>query len=253
MRFDRKAKIRIGHLAFVVLFFAALEALVASGAVSRLVLSRPSQIAVRLWEDLESSELQLSFVTTLKEVSIALALSLLIGAGLGYAFYRFHSFRRGLEPVLVAFYSAPAILLYPVFLTFLGQGSATVVTMAVLLGSVPIAINMAVGLSGIEPIWRKVGRSLNATSSQMLFRILIPAATPILATGFRLGLTFALIGVIALEFLTYSGGLGRLISWRYFIFDTEGVYSAIALVAAIAILINSLLSTMERRIRGRWS
>jgi NitT/TauT family transport system permease protein len=98
-----------------------------------------------------------------------------------------------------------------------------------------------------------VGRSLNATSPQMLFRIMIPAATPIIATGFRLGLTFGLIGVIALEFLTYSGGLGRLISWRYFIFDTEGVYSAIALVAAISILINSLLNTMERRIRGRWT
>jgi NitT/TauT family transport system permease protein len=112
---------------------------------------------------------------------------------------------------------------------------------------------MAVGFAGIEPIWRKVGRSLNATPTQMLTRILIPAATPIIVTGFRLGLTFALIGVVSLEFLTYSGGLGRLISWRYYIFDTDGVYAAILLVAMIAITINALLTGLEQRVRGRWT
>jgi NitT/TauT family transport system permease protein len=200
-----------------------------------------------------ANELWQSLATTVREVATALILTLLIGSALGYAFYRFGAFRAAVEPMLVAFYSAPAILLYPIFLTFLGQGSATVVAMAVILGAVPIAINMAVGFAGIEPIWRKVGRSLHATPTQMLTRILIPAATPIIVTGFRVGLTFALIGVVSLEFLTYSGGLGRLISWRYYIFDTDGVYSAIVLVAAISMTINALLTGLEQRVRVRWT
>ena len=65
---------------------------------------------------------------------------------------------------------------------------------------------------GIEPIWHKVGRSLLATQRQILMRILLPAAIPTIVAGFRLGLTFALIAVISLEFLPYSGGLGRLVS-----------------------------------------
>jgi NitT/TauT family transport system permease protein len=250
---NRKMCIRLGQFAFVATFFLALEFLVASGIVSQLLLSRPSQVAIRLWQDIGSDELWRGFATTIREVVIALALTLLIGIALGYAFFRFTALRRAAEPMLVAFYSAPALLLYPIFLTFLGQGSATIITMAVILGSTPIAINMAVGFAGIEPIWRKVGRSLNATPKQMLTRILIPAATPIIVTGFRLGLTFALIGVVSLEFLTYSGGLGRLISWRYYIFDTDGVYAAILLVAVIAITINALLTGLEQRVRGRWT
>jgi NitT/TauT family transport system permease protein len=245
--------IRLGQLAFVAAFFLALEFLVATGFVSQLLLSRPSLVAIRLWQDIGSHELWQGLATTVREVAAALALTLFIGTALGYSLYRFGAFRKAAEPMLVAFYSAPAILLYPIFLTFLGQGSATIITMAVILGSTPIAINMAVGFAGIEPIWRKVGRSLNATPAQMLTRILVPAATPIIVTGFRLGLTFALIGVVSLEFLTYSGGLGRLISWRYYIFDTDGVYSAILLVAAIAITINSLLTGLEQRVRGRWT
>jgi len=253
MRLRRKAKIRLGQLAFVAVFFAALEALVGAGVINELVLSRPSLTAVRLWHDLGSAELWLSFWTTVQEVAVALLLSLVIGAAIGYALYRFLTFRRAVEPLMVAFYSAPAILLYPVFMTFLGQGSETVVTMAVVLGAVPIAINVAVGFAGIEAIWRKVGRSLNATRNQMLWKIMIPAATPTIVTGFRLGLTFALVGVIALEFLTYSGGLGKLVSWRYFVFDTDGVYAAIVLVAAIAILINTALNILEQRVRSRWA
>jgi NitT/TauT family transport system permease protein len=250
---SRPARLRLGYLAVIAAFFLALEGLVASGAVSQLLLSRPSLVAVRLWSDLQTAELWLAVLTTIREVAAALGLTLLIGAALGYAFYRFGAFRAATEPVLVAFYSAPAMLLYPIFLTFLGQGSATVITMAVILGAVPIAINMAVGFSSIAPIWRKVGRSLQAGAVQMLTRILIPAATPIIVSGFRMGLTFALIGVISLEFLTYSGGLGRLISWRYYVFDTDGVYSAVLLVAVISISINALLTRLETHVRGRWS
>jgi NitT/TauT family transport system permease protein len=253
MRVNRKIAIRLGHLLFAAILIVALEALVRQGVVSQLVVSRPSQIGTRLWEDMATSELWVSLATTVREVTIALVLSLSIGTVLGYTLYRFRIFRRAVEPMLVAFYSAPAVLLYPIFMFFLGPGGATVITMSVILGAVPIAINVAVGFASIEPIWRKVGRSLNATQSQMLFRIMVPAATPIIVTGFRLGLTFALIGVVALEFLTYSGGLGRLISWRYFVFDTDGVYSAIVLVSALAILINAALTTFELRVRSRWA
>jgi ABC-type nitrate/sulfonate/bicarbonate transport system permease component len=253
MRIGRSAKNRLGYCALVAVMAAALELLVRTGKVSRLVLSPPSEIVTRLWIDLESGEFWLGFATTVREVLIALAVSFLLGTALGYLFFRSGILRRALEPLLVAFYSSPALLFYPVLMTFLGQASATVVSMAVLLGTVPIAINVAVGFSSIERIWIKVGRSMNATRPQMLRKVLIPAAMPIIATGLRMGLTFALIGVVSLEFLTYSGGLGRLISWRYFIFDTEGVYSAIVLVAAIAIAINASLNKAEASVRARWA
>lgn len=252
MRVSHKALIRIGHLLFAIVFFAALEMLVAGGAVSQLILSRPSDVALRLWRDFAGAEFWQSLATSVQEVIAAVLISMVAGSLLGLAFYRMGTFRRAIEPGLVAFYSAPALLFYPVFITLLGPGSATVITMAVVLGSTPIAINVAVGLAGIEPIWRKVGRSLLATPPQMLLRILLPAAIPTIVTGFRLGLTFALIGVISLEFLLYSGGLGKLVSWRYYVFDTDGVYSAIVLVATIAIVINACLNLLETRVRSRW-
>jgi ABC-type nitrate/sulfonate/bicarbonate transport system permease component len=248
-----RGKLRLSHLAFFVVLVGALEAIVKSGAISQLVVSAPSEIADRLWSDLAGAELWISFAETAGEVAVSLLLSMLVGCSLGGLFYRFGLFRQAMEPLLIAFYSAPAMLLYPVLMAVLGQGSALIISMAVILGSVPIAVNVSVGFSSIDRILIKVGRSLRASPSQMLNLILIPAATPVIVTGFRVGLTFALIAVISLEFLTYSGGLGRLISWRYYTFDTTGVYSAIVLVTAIAITINSLLNALERRVRRRWA
>ena len=252
MRLKRAHTVRAAQLGIVLTVAVALELLVDHGVINDLILSRPSQMIVRLWQDFGGEELWVSFAVTARDVVIAVTLSLSIGTAMGYALHRFFMLRRALEPLLVAFYSAPAVLLYPIFMIFFGQGNETVVVMAVVLATVPVAINVAVGFNSIAPIWRKVGRSLHTTRAQMFFSIMVPAAMPTIVTGFRLGLTFALVGVVALEFLTYSGGLGKLVSWRYFVFDTDGVYAAILLVAAIAIVINALLSALERRVRRRW-
>jgi ABC-type nitrate/sulfonate/bicarbonate transport system permease component len=55
------------------------------------------------------------------------------------------------------------------------------------------------------------------------------------------------------EFITFSGGLGKMVSWRYFLFDTEGIFSGIVFVILIAVLMNGLLRRTEERIRKRWT
>ena len=189
----------------------------------------------------------------LRAVSNAFLISLVLGMFFGILFFRFRLFRAAVEPPLLAFYAAPTILLYPVFLTLFGLGSATVVSMAVIFGSIPVMVNVGVGLAGVEPIFVKLGRSLKASRLQMFTKILLPAATPTIFTGLRLGFTYTLVGVIAVEFITFSGGLGKMVSWRYFIFETEGIFSGIVFVLLIAILINAVLRRVEERIRTRWA
>jgi NitT/TauT family transport system permease protein len=252
MPLRRRTKIRAIQVAIVVGFFAGLQAVMDLGWISGLILSAPTRIAARLAKDVGENELWQSFGTTAFELVAAMLISLTLGSALGFALYRYKTFSKSMEPILLAAYSAPTILLYPMFLTFFGQSSLTVISMAAVLGTVPIAINIAVGLNGVEPLLHKLGRSLNASPRQQYLRILVPAAAPAIFTGFRLGLTYALVGVIGVEFLTSSGGLGKLVSWRYFYFDSEGVFAAIALIALFAIAVNIALNYGEQRIRDRW-
>jgi NitT/TauT family transport system permease protein len=253
MTLNHQTKIRLGRLSFVLFLIFALEVIVRSGLISGLILSSPSSIALAVWQDVRGTELWSSLETTAVEFGIAFLISLTVGVLLGVLFFRFRLFGSAVEPLLLAFYAAPTILLYPVFLTLFGLGSAAVVALASVFGSVPIMVNVRVGLAEVQPIFVKLGRSLKATQWQTFWKIMVPAATPTIFTGLRLGLTYTLVAIIAVEFITFSGGLGKMVSWRYFIFDTEGLFSGIFFIILIAVLINHLLRRAEERIRRRWT
>ncbi len=253
MEDHHQAKVRLGQVGFLLCLLAALESVVRAGYVSLLILSPPSAIARKVLEDVKGMELWSSLQTTSLEFMIAFLISLILGVFFGILFFRFRFFGAAVEPLLLAFYAAPTILLYPVFLTLFGLGSKAVVSMAVVLGCIPIMVNVNIGLAGVEPIFIRLGRSLKATRWQMFWKIMLPAATPTIFTGFRLGFTYTLVGVVAVEFITFSGGLGKMVSWRYFIFDTEGLFSGIVFISLIAALMNNLLHRAEERIRRRWT
>ena len=245
--------IRLSRVGVVVLALLATEAVVRGGLVSRLILSAPSTVAVKAWEDIRSGELLAHLTVTAVEFSLAFLAALLLGASFGILFFRFRLIGGAVEPLLLAFFAAPSILLYPVFMTLFGLGSAVVVSMAIVTGTIPIMVNVSAGLSGVERIFVKLGLSLKATPWQLFWKIMLPAATPAIFSGIRMGFTYTFISVIAVEFLLFSGGLGRLVSWRYFIFDTEGLYAGIAMVIVVAAVVNSVVRLAEERVRVRWT
>jgi NitT/TauT family transport system permease protein len=248
-----KATVRLARVGLIAGALLALEAVVRAGWVSRLVLSAPSTIAVKVWEDLRSGELLAHLRVTALEFGGAFAAVLVLGVALGMLAYRVRPLGRAVEPLLLAFFAAPTILLYPVFLALFGLGSGAVVAMAVVTGTIPLMVNVSAGLRGVERVYVKAGRSLRATPGQLFWKVLLPAATPTIFAGIRLGFTYTFISVVAVEFLIFSGGLGRLVSWRYFVFDTDGVYAGVAAVIVIAAIVNSLVRRAEERVRARWT
>ncbi len=247
---SRKLAIRLGRVAVILVVLLALEAIVRAGLVSRLILSPPSTVAVKAWEDVRNGELAAHLGATALEVSVAFGVALLLGTGLGTLFFRFRLVGAAVEPLLLAFFAAPTILLYPVFLTLFGLGSPAIVSMAVVTGTIPIMVNVSAGLVGVERVYVKAGRSLRAGPWQLFWKVMLPAATPTIFAGIRLGFTYTFITVVAVEFLIFSGGLGRMVSWRYFIFDTDGLYAGVAAVIVIAALVNRLVRLAEDRVRA---
>jgi NitT/TauT family transport system permease protein len=89
---------------------------------------------------------------------------------------------------------------------------------------------------------------MNLSSWQMLRHVYFPAAVPFVFTGLKLGFVYALIGVIASEFILAESGLGWLISYNYNNFDVSGMYAAMLLVVLLAIATNAALSLIETRL-----
>jgi ABC-type nitrate/sulfonate/bicarbonate transport system permease component len=94
-----------------------------------------------------------------------------------------------------------------------------------------------------------VGRSFKLSRAQQFWMILLPSALPSIFVGLRLGLIFALINVVGIEFLINFGGLGQLINDLAERYDLPAMYATIGFVFLVSVVFFMSLERIERWLR----
>jgi NitT/TauT family transport system permease protein len=145
--------------------------------------------------------------------------------------------------------SCSPVLAYPLFMVIFGRNALTIIMLGFVAALPPVILKTIEGISGTRKVLVDVGRSFNLTGSQQFWKILLPAALPTIFVGVRLGLIFALINVVGVEFLINYGGLGQLIEDLAERYDLAGTYAAICFVILVSVLFFMVLEKIERWLR----
>ncbi|MGE0653766.1 MAG: ABC transporter permease [Alphaproteobacteria bacterium] len=227
----------------------ALEFLVANGLINGLVVARPSHALASIPELNREQDLFANAALTLGMTASAILLSIVVGVPFGYFLYRYAKFGEAYEAWLAAAFSAPHVLLYPLFLVVFGRTYFTVVIMAFTSGVIPIILQTRQGLANINPTLINVGRNFNLPPRMMFRKIMLPAAVPSIFNGIRLGVMYTLVVVVALEYLIDFGGLGRIVSQMYLLFEIPKTYASILFVILVSIFFYALFGRIERWLR----
>src|SRR5262245_5948808 len=203
--------VALGLGAFVpsVVFF---EVVIRLGFLNRFIVPMPSQIGAAFERVIFEEQLFERFLLTLKECFYAALLLAIFGISIGAILHRVDLLRRATETWIAAAASAPTVLMYPLFLVIFGRSATTIIMMGFVAGLPAVILKTIEGLSGTRRVLLNVGRSFKLTPMQMFWKISFPAALPTIFVGFKLGLIFALINVVGVEFLINFGGLGQLIN-----------------------------------------
>ena len=101
-------------------------------------------------------------------------------------------------PMVSSLYAVPLVILYPVFTVWLGIGSESKIAFASIYGFLPTMLATAAGIQTIDPQLLLAARSMGATMSQRLVRVIIPAAIPTVLSGLRVGGALVIVGVVVL-------------------------------------------------------
>jgi NitT/TauT family transport system permease protein len=239
-------------VALVVLFTVLAEIGARVGWWSDHVMPAPSVILAELGTLLTESQFWLDAQRTGIEVACAIVLGCLLGFAAGLLFWKVPLIGRVFEPYLVSFYAVPLVLFYPVMIVLVGINATSVVILSTIMAAIPMALNTAVGLNQMPPVYLKLARSLRTSPRQTLFAIAIPAAGPYIVAGLRLAVVYALIGTIAMEFTTAQAGLGYRIRYLYEIFDNTQMFAYIVVVLVLSCVLTVALAAVERVLmRGR--
>jgi NitT/TauT family transport system permease protein len=242
--------VRIAILASLVVL---LEICCRTGIIDPLTVIPPSEMVTSMVDHIGSGELNESIVNTFSTILIAFALAVGLGTLAGALVHRSSRLRDVADPLLASYYSVPTFIFYPLLVALLGLGKTPLVVLGVLSAAPAVMIGTLSGLDGVPPVLMKLSRIHRLGAVRTLWWIVFPAALPRLFTGFKLALSYALIGVIAGEFILSGTGLGYAISFAYQSFDNRAMYGLMLFVLLVAITANGILYVWEGRLARRRS
>lgn len=240
--------VRVGVLGALVV---VLEVLCRTGVIDPLAVLPPSEMVAAMLAELASGDATEPMVQTFTTVVIAWACAVVGGTVLGAVLHAAPRARRAVDPLLASYYSVPTFVFYPLLVALLGLSMAPLVVLGVLSAGPAMMISTLAGLDSIAPVLRRVARVQRLGPVRTFVSVVLPAAMPSLFGGLKLALSYALIGVIAGEFILSGGGLGYAISFAYQSFETRAMYGLMLFVLLVAIIANAVLYTWEGRLARR--
>ncbi len=224
----------------------------ASGRLVReIYVSRPSAIALRLWDLIASGEILPALAVTGQELVLGYVIGVAAGVLAGYALGRSAGLARIFEPYVMAFYGIPKIALAPLFIIWFGIGIWSKVALAATMVFFLVFYNVYMGVRGVDRELADLARIMGADERQLSRHVYLPAAAPFVILGMRMAIPYAVIGVVVGEFTSSVEGLGLFIHQASSTYDPAGVFAGIAILLAIVVTANAVAARLERRLL-RW-
>lgn len=239
----------LGGLLALIAFLGIVEALVRAAIINPFLVPQPSAIFLAFGRIVTQEHVLQRFFITMYEAGVAAALVACIGIPLGALLHRARLLRLAIESWVAALAAAPIVLAYPLFLVMFGRSTSTIIVIGVLSGLPPVILMTTDALHSIRPSLINVGKSLRMGEWLLFWKIMFPAALPGIFSGLRIGLIFALINVVGVEFLINFGGLGPLINELAERYDLPGTYAAIGFVVLVSIVVFLILEGLEKWLR----
>ena len=243
------ARVRATQIGLVAALIVLWEIL-ARGAGLGTLLPPPSAVLREMPALFGDGALDRALLATLFELATAFALSVILGAAIGYVLAMSARIERIGLPILLLAYAVPQITILPLFVLWFGLGMACKIAFGVTHGIFPVLLATHAGLRQARPHYARWSISLGATRWQMVRRVLLPQAVPAMCTGMRLSMSMCLLGVLLAEIYVSALGVGFYVRLFTDSMQGEKLFGLIFTLAALAIILNALVRAAERRTAG---
>lgn len=186
-----------------------------------------------------------AYAETLKPLVIGVAISAFLGIGLGLWIGLSKWFDWLFSPIFIVMQAAPLAALIPLLVMIYGIGLTSKVFVVCIMAMPVIVLNTAGAVRNTPSNLIEMGTAFLASRAEVLTKIVIPAASPVIFSGLRLGVSAGFIGAILSELKITPTGVGDIITFSRSIADYASMYAAIFSIILLAVLFLNLLEAIE--------
>ena len=244
-RRGRRLRVDAGVLAVasLVLFFAAWE--IAGRTEFNWAFPTFFETTAAIWAMIADGSMGAAYLRTIEPLAIGLVISLAVGIAAGVAM----GLRADAEwlslPMFITMQAAPMAALIPLVTFVYGIGLTAKVIAVIMLALPVIAMNSYKAVRNVSPSLVDMSRSFMASRRQQISKVILPAASPMLFAGIRLGVAEGFSGVVLAELLITPTGIGDLITFNRSVAKFAHMYAAIVSVVIFAVVTVALLQRLE--------
>ena len=226
----RTTRLRLGGFAVLGLLLVLWEVASRAALVNQVYVPPVSRIGGELWR-------------LLLGYGLAVAVGLSIGLVMGY-------FRAGyllLEPLIELLRPLPPPAIIPIAILFLGIENPMKVFVIAFACFFPIVVNTIQGIAGVDRVLLDTARTFGLTTREIIWKIVLPSASPNIVAGMRIALAIALILTVISELVASNDGIGFMILDMERAFRIPEMYAGIFTLMVVGYLLNRLFVVFESR------
>lgn len=190
-------------------------------------------------------------LASLRRVVAGFVLGTLVAVPVGFLMGWYPAVRALAEPYVQFFRTIPPLALLPLVIVLLGIGETPKIAVIFLAAFLSCVVAAFQGVISVDRTLIDAARVLGAKDRQIFLRVVVPAASPFIMVGMRIGLGASWSTLVAAELIAADQGLGYRMQHAQLYYDLPTIFVGLISIGVLGLLMDRLLLIAERRVT-RW-
>jgi len=219
-------------------------------ALTGFKLPTPPEVVSKAGTLLANGTLEKDIVASLTRVFIGFALGTAVAIPVGFLMGWYAILRGLIEPWVQFFRTIPPLAIIPLAIVLLGIDETPKIFVIFLAAFLACVISTFQGVVNVERTLINAARVLGAKDAAIFARVVVPASTPFILVGMRVGLGSAWATLVAAELIAAQQGLGYLMQNAQLYYDLPTIFVGLISIGILGLLMDRVLLLAERKLTG---
>ncbi len=246
-RLDAAFRIGAGIFSILVMLIA-WELFARSGKVTPFMLPRFSTVLEYIYKDAVSGDLWINLALTLYRAMTGFVIATVAGIVLAMLMSRSKIAHWFFDPIISVGFPMPKIAFLPIIILWLGLYDFSKISIVVFDAIFPVVTATLAGIVAVDKELLWSARNMGAKEHEIMWQVVLPAASPQILTGLQVALPISLIVAIIAEMVMGGYGLGGAMMGASRFANSPGVFAGIVEIAVVGYALIKIMAWLRRRL-----
>ena len=224
----------------------------ATGRYEPSLLPSPMDVVRSMKELLEDGTLILHIQVSMIRFLIGYITASIAGIVLGLILGWYQKLWAFIDPIVQVLRPISPIAWFPFIVLWFGIGDAPAIVIIFIAAFYPVLLSTVNGIRKVDQVYLKVAQNFETNQFQLLTKIVLPAAFPMIANGLHMALGSSWVFLVAGEMVGAQSGLGYLIIDARNSLRLDLVLAGIIFIGLSGLILDMIIKKVEKNIESKW-